>query len=112
MDKLIELLLAVNNDSEIEQVQLAVVAAAQNVESEKTASGKILTALENTNKKERFISILPEIGGDVALETVAGYFKNSSGSVKETAFEALTHWKDYAASKELFEIEILFIVFQ
>ncbi|MEZ5104289.1 MAG: family 16 glycoside hydrolase [Draconibacterium sp.] len=104
LDELLQLLLSVNNEKEIEEVQLAVVAAAKGVKSEQKESGKILTTLKNTNKKERLIAILPEIGGDAALETVIGYFNNSTGPTKETAFEALTNWQEYAASKALFEI--------
>ena len=104
LDQLIQLLLSVNNETEITQTQLAVVAAAKRVETEKTEKGKLLTALKTTDKKERIIAILPEIGGDVALETVNSYFKNSTGKTKDAAFEALTNWKEYAASTALFEI--------
>jgi hypothetical protein len=61
-------------------------------------------ALKNTNQKDRILAILPEIGEPVALETVSAYFKNSTGKTKETAFEALTNWKEYAASTALYEI--------
>lgn len=104
LDQLIQLLLSVNNETEIAQTQLAVVAAAKGVETEKTEKGKLLTALKATDKKERIIAVLPEIGGPVALETVNTYFKNSTGKIKDTAFEALTNWKEYAASAALFEI--------
>ncbi len=104
LDALIPLLLNVENDNEIQQVQQAVVTAAQGVEVEKTENGKLLQALKTTNNKERIIAILPEIGGDVALQTVTGYFNNSTGSLKETAFEALTSWKDYAAAASLYEV--------
>lgn len=104
LDQLVQLLLSVSNETEITQTQLAVVAAAKGVETEKTEKGKLLTALKTTDKKDRIIAILPEIGGPVALETVNGYFKNSSGKTKDAAFEALTNWKEYAASTALFEI--------
>lgn len=104
LDQLIHLLLTVNNETEITQTQLAVVAAAKDVEEEKTEKGKLLTALKTTDKKERIIEFLPEIGGTVALETVNSYFKNSTGKTKDAAFEALTNWKEYAASAALFEI--------
>lgn len=104
LDQLIPLLLSVNNETEISQVQLAVVAAARGVEAEKTEKGKLLSALKTTDKKDRIIAVLPEIGGKVALETVTGYFKNSNGTTKEAAFKALTNWKDYSASAALFEI--------
>lgn len=104
LDQLILLLLSVNNETEITQTQLAVVAAAKGVETEKTEKGKLLSALRTTDKKERILAVLPEIGGAVALETVNGYFKNSTGKTKDAAFEALTNWKEYAASAALFEI--------
>jgi len=83
---------------------MAVVAAAKGVEIEKTEKGKLLSALKTTDKKDRIITVLPEIGGDVALATSSGYFKNSTGATKEAAFKALTNWKDYSASAALFEI--------
>ncbi len=104
LEDLLQLLLSVNSETEIAQTQMAVVAAAKGVNSEQEESGKILSALKSTSKKERVITVLPEIGGDVALDAVAGYFKNSTGTVKESAFEALTNWKGYGASKTLFEI--------
>ncbi|HSO85347.1 MAG TPA: DUF1080 domain-containing protein, partial [Draconibacterium sp.] len=104
LDKLIQLLLSVNNKTEIGQVQMAVVAAAKGVEAEKTEKGKLLSALKTTDKKDRIITVLPEIGGDAALATSSGYFKNSTGATKEAAFKALTNWKEYPASAVLFEI--------
>jgi len=104
LDQLIQLLLSVNNETEISQVQLAVVAAAKGVEAEKTEKGKLLSALKATDKKDRIITVLPEIGGNIALETINGYFKNSTGTTKDAAFKALTSWKDYSASAALFEI--------
>jgi len=104
LDDLIKLLLSALNDTEITQVQLAVVAAAQGVEDEKTKNGKVLNALRSTDNKERIITILPEIGGPVALQTVTDYFNNASGRIKQAAFDALTNWKDYAASAALFDI--------
>jgi HEAT repeat protein len=104
LDALIQLLLNAENDKEVQQVQQAVVAATQGVEAEKTENGKLLQTLKTTNKKERILAILPEIGGDVALQTVTDYFNNSTGSLKETAFEALASWKDYSAAASLYEV--------
>lgn len=104
LDELIKLLLSVSDENEITKVQSAVVAATNGVLTEQQKDGKLFSALNSTNKKERIITILPEIGGDVALETVTNYFNTSTGSVKGAAFEALTSWKDYSASKSLYEI--------
>jgi len=103
LDDLIKLLLSVD-DSHVSAVQAAIVQAAKGVESELQSDGKILSALKSATKKERIIPVLPEIGGEVALEMATNYFKNSTGTLKETAFEALTNWKNYSASKSLFEI--------
>ena len=104
LNELINLLLSVNDEKEISQVQAAVVAAAKGVQAEKTENGQILRALKNSGNKERIIAILPEIGGDIALKTVSEYFNNSSGVLKQSAFEALTNWKEYPAAASLYEI--------
>ena len=104
LDKLINLLILVKDSSEIQQTQFAVIEAAKGVESEKKKDGKILQALEKTNKKDRFLTVLPEIGGNEALESVTKYFNTSSGITKDAAFTALTNWQDYSASKALYEI--------
>lgn len=104
LDELIPLLLNVKMENHVSEVQAAVVAAAKGVEAEQQKSGKLLTALNSTNEKERIIAVLPEVGGPVALETVTKYFNTSSGKTKDAAFNALTSWKDYSASKSLAEI--------
>ncbi len=104
LEPMIKLLLSAEDEKEVQQVQLAVVAAAKGVEAERTENGKLLAALKNTDKKERIIAILPETGGDVALKTVTDYFNSSDGRLKEVAFEALTRWNDYNAAASLYEI--------
>jgi HEAT repeat protein len=104
LDELISLLLNVKMENHVSEVQMAVVAAAKGVEAEKQKDGKLLTALNTTDKKERILPVLPEIGGDIALETVTKYFNTSTGKTKDAAFNALTNWKDYSASKSLYEI--------
>jgi HEAT repeat protein len=104
INELIDKLLAVQNENEIEAVQAAIVAAIKDVDIESTENGQLLQALDRTSKKERIVAILPEVGGDVALETVVGYFESSSGTLKNAAFEALTNWKDYSAAASLYEI--------
>ncbi|MCY1722570.1 DUF1080 domain-containing protein [Prolixibacteraceae bacterium Z1-6] len=103
-DNLLKLLLSVSNETEIMETQLAIISATAGIKDEQSADGKILSALKSTSKKERIIAVLPEIGGPVALETVTKSFNTSSGSLKEASFEALTNWKDYSASKSLYEI--------
>jgi len=104
LDDLINLLLSAMNENEITQVQRALVVAAKGVEKEKSESGKVLQALHHTDKKERIIVILPEIGGPVAMQTLTYNFNHSTGKTKEAAFEALTNWKDYSASSAFFKL--------
>jgi len=104
VDELLKLLLSVTDEVEIAENQMAIVVATQGVEAEQKEDGKVLTALNSTNKKERIIAILPEIGGPVALETVTTSFNTSSGTLKQASFEALTNWKDYSASTALYTI--------
>ncbi|MBE0653212.1 MAG: DUF1080 domain-containing protein, partial [Bacteroidales bacterium] len=102
--ELIEKLLSVQDEKEIEWVQAALVAVVKDVEIERTKDGQLLQTLGLTEKKERIIAILPEVGGDGALKAVFGYFENSSGKLQETAMEALANWKDYSAAASLYEI--------
>jgi HEAT repeat protein len=104
IDELLHLLLSVSDDTEISETQMAIVAASAGVENEKLETGKVLSALKSTSKKERIIAILPEIGGPVALETVTKSFNTSSGTLKQASFEALTNWKEYSASTALYTI--------
>uniref|UniRef100_UPI00321749F6 DUF1080 domain-containing protein n=1 Tax=uncultured Draconibacterium sp. TaxID=1573823 RepID=UPI00321749F6 len=103
-DALLKLLFAVSDEKEITETQMAVVAATTGIEAEQKPNGKVLSALKSTSKKERILPLLPEIGGDDALKIVSDYFNTSSGQIKDAAFEALTNWKTYSASKSLYEI--------
>ncbi|QIA06812.1 family 16 glycoside hydrolase [Draconibacterium halophilum] len=103
-DALLKLLLAVSDSKEIAETQWALIAAVDGVAAEQESTGKVLSRLEQTNKKARLFPILPTIGGETALETITGYFSSSTGEQKEAAFTALTNWQDYSASKPLYEI--------
>ncbi|WP_347838984.1 family 16 glycoside hydrolase [uncultured Draconibacterium sp.] len=101
---LLQLLLAVAEPSEITETQMALIAAVNGVAKEQEPGGKILSTLEQTDKKERLFPVLPAIGGETSLKTLSNYFNSSSGGQKEAAFTALSMWQDYAAAKPLFEI--------
>lgn len=103
-NELLHLLLNVSNQTEIFETQLAVIASIEGVEEEKQADGKVLTTLKNADNKARVLSILPKIGGELALEKTANYFETSSGETKTAAFKALTAWEEYEASVPLFTI--------
>ncbi|MBI9061253.1 MAG: DUF1080 domain-containing protein [Marinilabiliaceae bacterium] len=102
-DQLIQLLLKVD-DKHIISVQEAVYAAVTDDKDADKGIRKVLIALDNTQKKERLIPVLPQLGGQVALNKVSEIFVHSDGIVREVAFNALTQWKDHSASATLFEI--------
>ncbi len=104
VDDILKLLLSVSGETELAETQMAAVAATSGVDAEQKSTGKVMKAFNSTNKKERIVTVLPEIGGDVALKTVTNSFNSSTGELKEASFKALTNWKDYSASKPLFEI--------
>lgn len=104
LQQLTDLLLSVSEDKEIAEVQQAIVAVVRDLPSEKEENGLLLTALKKTDKKERILTVLPEIGGETALKAITGYFNGSEGKTKQAAFNALTNWKDYSASGVLYQI--------
>ncbi len=104
LDELIALLLSVQDKNEISQVQMAIVEVAKDIKEEQKKEGKLLSILEKTDRKERIISLLPEIGGPVALGVLKNYFDTSTGLLKAASFKALTRWKDFSITNTLFEI--------
>ena len=104
IEELIKLLLSVQEETEIESIQEAIIAASAGSEIEKSAKGRLVQALRDSSLKERIVAVLPSIGGKENLQIVAGYFANSAGVIKEAAFNALLNWKEYGASKSLYEI--------
>lgn len=103
LDPLIQLLLRVD-DKYVIPVQEAVYTAVIADENVDKGLNKVLAALDNTQKKERLMAILPQLGGQPALEKVSAIFGASNGTLKEAAFTALTQWNDHSASATLFEI--------
>lgn len=104
VDELLTLLFKVSDETEVTETQMAIVAATKGIEAEQKANGKVLSALNSSSKKDRVLPLLSNIGGEVALKTVTKYFNTTSGKTKDAAFETLTNWKDYSASKSLYEI--------
>ena len=70
----------------------------------KICEKKLLSNLDKTSQKQRIIEILPEVGGEKALKTVAGYYKKGNAKIREAAFNALANWNSYSASVVLFDI--------
>ncbi|MFC2118120.1 DUF1080 domain-containing protein [Bacteroidota bacterium] len=104
LDKLIKLLLSIDNEKGVEEIQQAIVRASDTKEDKELCSQKLLSGLEKTNQKIRIIEILAEVGGVEALKTVTEYYKNGDTNIRKAAFNALANWNNYSASTALFNI--------
>jgi len=102
---LLSMLYFEKNTGYVKDLQNALVEASLQNEGIEVQSKPILDAYSGaTQNHERFINIMPEIGGENALKTVADAFNDGNAGVKKAAFDALTKWKDYSASTVLFDI--------
>lgn len=104
VDQLMDLLYSANSDFQIEETQKALVSAVSDIESNDEKTIPFLEALNAKGKKERVVTILPELGGTNALNAVKNLFDKGSGSEKEAAFNALVNWKSHDASNVLYNI--------
>jgi HEAT repeat protein len=102
--QLMDLLYSVDNDFQIEETQKALVSAVSDLESKEDKSKPFLAALNSRGKKERVVTILPELGGSNALNAVKNLFDKGSAIEKEAAFNALVNWKSHDASNVLYNI--------
>lgn len=103
LDQLIALLLK-SEAKEVEAIRDAICVSVADHKNTDTGINKVLLALDNTLLKDRFIAILPELGGEMALQKAYAVFSNGNYKFKQTAFAALSQWKDHSASSILYEI--------
>lgn len=103
LDQLINLSSKVDNQH-IKPVQEAVYAAVTDCKDADKGINKVLVALDKAQKQEPLMAVLPQLGGQPALDKVSNIFVYSDGTLKEAAFIALTQWKDHSASATLFDI--------
>lgn len=102
MRPLMSLLMSADEDY-LKETQNAIVAAALLAES--NHAKPVLDAYSvATTKHYRFIGMLPELGGQKALEAVVKAFNDGDEKMKNIAFEAFANWSDHSASSALFDI--------
>lgn len=102
MKPLMSLLMSADEDY-LKETQNAIVAAALLTES--NHAKPVLDAYSvATTKHYRFIGMLPELGGQKALDAVVKAFNDGDGKMKDIAFEAFANWSDHSASSALFNI--------
>jgi HEAT repeat protein len=112
--KLIELLLATDNQDNISDIQTAIAVAAGIISDPEKRSESLIRFLDSdlssrdasslNNIKIKLIPVLAKTGGREALKTVLNEFENGNSDIREVCFKALTNWKDYSASSALYEI--------
>ncbi|MFO7853195.1 MAG: HEAT repeat domain-containing protein [Bacteroidota bacterium] len=104
LEQLIDLLLKTTDKGEIEHVQKSIVAAAGDITEEEERTSMIIKAMEDTEQKEKFFSVLAELGGEKALATVSQVFEKGDAEMRALTFNALADWNGYEASSALYDI--------
>ncbi len=93
------------DDSEyVADMQAAVVAAAAQVTPEDSRAKPILAAMKTAAHQERFVDVLPQVGGKEALATLVDLFGGSDAALKDRAFRALVQWRGPEAAGRLFGV--------
>jgi HEAT repeat protein len=86
------------------EVQGAVAAAASQVTPEDARARPVLAAMKTASHPERFVDVLPQIGGKEALAALVDLFDGSNTESKGRAFRALVQWRGPEAADRLFGI--------
>lgn len=104
LDELIDLLKSTSEQSEIEQLQSAIVNAAMQLSDEEERVSAIAIAMENNAQKEKLLPVLNAIGGQEALGILYDEFEKGDAETRALVYEALVGWKDYSSSAVLYDI--------
>ena len=102
--ELIKLIAVTENGSQINNLQSALINAANQENDPEERSSIILEAIVDITEKEKFIPVLAKTGGTKALAFVLDMFENGDQKMREVIFNALISWRDNSASTALFEI--------
>ena len=102
--ELIKLIAVTENGSQINNLQSALINAANQESDPEERSSIILEAIVDITEKEKFIPVLAKTGGTKALAFVLDMFENGDQKMREVTFNALISWRDNSASTALFEI--------
>ncbi|HBZ19499.1 MAG TPA: hypothetical protein DEO60_00070 [Bacteroidales bacterium] len=103
-EELIKLLSSAGNKNSIEDVQSALASAAEKISDPERRSDLIIKAIGTSPAKEKMIPVLAKTGGKEALDIVLKEFENGNSGMRDICFRTLTSWKDYTASRVLYEI--------
>jgi HEAT repeat protein len=88
----------------VADLQSAVVAAAAQVTPEDQRAKPVLAAMKGASHPDRFVELLPRVGGRDALAVLVDLSKGTTPALKEKAFRALVQWPGPEAAERLFAI--------
>ncbi len=101
---LIKLLDSAPEPALVRDVQRAIVASAGQVTPEETRATPLIAAMDGAAHPERLLEVLPQVGGNDALDAVVARFEGGSAEMKGAAFRALVQWRGPEAAGRLFTI--------
>jgi HEAT repeat protein len=88
----------------VADVQRAVAAAAAQITPEEARATPVLAAMKTAAHPDRFVEVLPQVGGKQALAALVELFDGSNLALKTAAFRGLAQWRGPEAADRLFDI--------
>ncbi len=107
LPKIIDLLSEARSDEELDIIREAIVSVAMDISDPEQRAAPVLSALEEASSTDERISlmkILPEIGGEEALQAVVSATKSSDTDIRSAAGEALAGWRGPDAVEPLLQV--------
>jgi HEAT repeat protein len=102
--QILGLLAAATEKAEITELQRALLSAAQKHADPEKRSDLIIEAIEKGGDRQKLIPLLAVSGGERALNLVANEFDSGDATIRDACFDALSHWKDHSAARQLLKI--------
>ena len=101
---MVSMLLAAGSDADRAAIERAMIATVTRLEEPDDAD--IIAALDKASNeaKVHLLAVLPQFGGEKALQAIRGQLSSSEANVQNAAVRALADWPDSAPLSELLEI--------
>ncbi|SHE64762.1 HEAT repeat [Fodinibius roseus] len=105
LPQLARLLSEAQNENERSALQEAVLAVSEEIPEPEKRARAVLQALEEAPNRQKpyLLELLPEMGGEKALEAVVAASRSSNDSIQQAALRALSDWPDALALSPLAE---------
>jgi len=103
LERMVALLLKVDNDRERRELSEAIVQAARRVNDPNVSAAPALTALKSASGDARLalLGVLGRIGGSGALQAMRAALSENDEQVRDVAVRALADWADFEAADDL-----------